>query len=124
MIPFYGRWCSAYNDVLIAGSAHATLTGLNGNDFLEASQYGDDTLEGGGNGSDTFCAESGQVAGYSCAKAGTGAAGGDTMIGGSGTNYFFAKNGEVDTITGGPGINYLVDDPNDDITNPSAFTGM
>ncbi|HWE56866.1 MAG TPA: calcium-binding protein, partial [Acidimicrobiales bacterium] len=115
---------SNFSDTLVANAANATVTGLNGNDFLQSSQFGNDTLVSDGSGTDTFCAESGQVTPSDrCAVAGTSAAGGDTMTGGTGTNYFFTKNNQIDTITGGPGLNDLVaDDPNDDITNPSAFS--
>jgi len=96
---------SNFNDVLVAGAPGGTIIGLNGNDLLQAGPSGGDTLFSGGNGNDTFCAQS------SCAVAGTIAGGGDTMIGGSGNDVFFAENGVGDTINGGGGFNSAFTDP-------------
>ncbi|HVA74537.1 MAG TPA: hypothetical protein VNF71_08225, partial [Acidimicrobiales bacterium] len=96
---------SNFNDVLVAGAPGGTIIGLNGNDLLQAGPTGGDTLISGGNGNDTFCAQS------SCAVAGTIAGGGDTMIGGSGNDVFFAENGVGDTINGGGGFNSAFTDP-------------
>jgi Ca2+-binding RTX toxin-like protein len=94
-----------YSDVLVAGAAGETLTGENGGstqDVLEASLAGGDTLIAGGSGTHTFCAEAG------CNGMGTPTAG-DTMITGSGTDYFFAQNGVVDHISGQAGDTAYVD---------------
>ncbi|HMC39727.1 MAG TPA: hypothetical protein VKI19_08705 [Acidimicrobiales bacterium] len=113
---------SRFSDILVADQAGATINGLDGSDFLEASAFGNDTLISGGSGTDTFCAESSTLA-NSCAKevAGTTAGGNNVMIGGSGNDTFFTVNSATDVVTGGGGDNFAVTDPVDVITDPTRF---
>jgi hypothetical protein len=84
-------------DQLVGGPQHGTIIGLGiDRNFLEAGPNGEDTLISYGSGNDTFCASS------SCQVGGTTARGPDTMTGGTGDDIFFARNGQVDTIDGGP----------------------
>jgi hypothetical protein len=92
-----------FKDVLIAGAAGQTMRGQGtGNDLLEASRFGGDTLIGG-NGNNTFCSAPG------CAVPGTSTSGGATpalenkMYGGLGEDTFFVRNGHYDYINGGGG---------------------
>ena len=102
---------SQFNDVLVAGAPGGEIIGLNGNDLLQAGPSGGNLLVGDGSGNDTFCAQN------SCARGGTSAHGGDTMLGGSGDDTFFALNGSVDTINGGGGFNSAHYDNFDHVTN-------
>jgi hypothetical protein len=101
-----------FNDVLIAGTSHATIIGLNGNDVLVASPAGHDTLLSQGGGDDVFCASTpGLCDGFT---SGTG----NTMIGGTGNNTFCSQNGGADTINGGiGGFSFAVADTADTVTN-------
>jgi len=120
--PSINRIGSRFSDILVADQAGATINGLDGSDFLEASAFGNDTLISGGSGTDTFCAESSTLA-NSCAKevAGTTAGGNNVMIGGSGNDTFFTVNSATDVVTGGGGDNFAVTDPVDVITDPTRF---
>jgi Ca2+-binding RTX toxin-like protein len=103
---------SDFNDVLVAGAPGGQLTGLNGNDLLQAGPAGGNILVGGGSGNDTFCAAA------VCAVSGTIAGGGDSMLGSSGDDTFFARNGVSDSINGGGGDNAAqVDAALDHVTN-------
>jgi Ca2+-binding RTX toxin-like protein len=93
-----------YPDTLVAGASGQTLIGLKaqvpppqvGGDSLVAAPVGGDTLMSDGNGDDTFCAQS------SC-NGGQTVTGGNTMMGGTGIDTFYAVNSQVDTIQGGSG---------------------
>ncbi len=100
-----------FADQLIAGAPGQTLTGMNGGsgDMLQTSPRGGDTLISGGTGPHTFCAE------QDCNTLTSAPTGGSTMIGGSGTDDFFAQNGQVDHITGQAGDVADVD-PQDVVT--------
>ncbi|MGH9115131.1 MAG: hypothetical protein ACRDWW_04805, partial [Acidimicrobiales bacterium] len=107
---------SNYADVLVAGAPGGTIMGGNGADLLEGSRSGGTTLINNGTGNDTFCAAD------VCAVAGTGAsdlpgAQPDTMIGGSGNDNFFARNGIADNINGGGGYNSAQVDPADKLVS-------
>lgn len=99
-----------FADVLVAGAAGQTLTGMNGGagDVLQTSPMGGDTLVAGGSGPHTFCAQQG------CNGMGAPAAG-STMISGSGDDDFFAQNRQVDHITAQVGDTAFVD-PQDVVT--------
>ncbi len=121
---------SNWADALIASAPGQTLIGLSANcpttqpcnDFFQAGPTGGDTLEvttpqfgGQSEEHDTFCAMS------SCQLGGTSTGGGNTMIGGSGDDFFYTQNGAPDKITGGGGFNYALIDPNDTVTDPTTF---
>jgi hypothetical protein len=92
------------NDVLIGGGLGSTLRSLHGNDLLQAGPSGGTTLIGGGTGIDNDTFES------SSAVAGTSTNGGSTratqnvMIGGTGSNFFFTRNGRYDYLNGNGGF--------------------
>jgi Ca2+-binding RTX toxin-like protein len=107
---------SEFNDILIGNASGGTIIGLNGNDLIEGGPVGGDTLVSGGGGNTTFCAS------VSCEISGTNASAfpgtaGDVLIGGSGDDTFFVRNGVVDTVIGGSGFNEAQADPNDSLTN-------
>jgi Ca2+-binding RTX toxin-like protein len=101
-----------FKDILVAGAANATVTGLNGDDVLVASLAGHDTLLSGGGGNDTFCAS----APRSCDGFTSGS--GNTIVGGSGNNTICSQNGGADSINGGVGgFNFAVVDSVDAVIN-------
>ena len=128
-----------YVDQLIGGGAGGTIIG-NGavgvnsttgcgascGDFLEAGPQGGNVLEantdGSGTGNDTFCANSNPASKAVCAATGTTAGGGDLMVGGSGSDTFFADSGAGDTIWGGGGYNIAFIGPNDPPPNQVSYT--
>jgi Ca2+-binding RTX toxin-like protein len=101
-----------FNDVLVAGAANATITGLNGNDVLVASLAGHDTLMGQGGGDDVYCASSpGLCNGFTSGA-------GNIIMGGTGSNTICSQNGGADTINGGVGgFNFAVVDTVDAVSN-------
>lgn len=113
---------SNYNDVLVAGTGHATVIGLNGNDVLEVSPVGQDLLVSGGSGNDTFCDQAG------CNGMSANPTAGSTLVGGTGDDTFYAQQttfnankvmtspGVVDHIDGGAGYNTAYIDAADQAT--------
>ncbi len=119
------------NDILIASSADQTLIALNGKDLLQASSAGHDMLIGG-NGQTTF--EAGVPVAGTQYYTGVGY---DTMIGGTGTAYYFTwivntpgdptavtPNNDV-VITGG-GASTLYVDSSTQVSGPNnqPLTGL
>lgn len=116
-----------YNDILVGNGVGGIIDGDGANlgctsqcgDFLQAGPNGGDTLEAGPNGSgsgnDTFCANP------NCVESGTTTGGGDTMIGGSGNDFFFADYGAGDTIYGEGGYNTAEVGPEDKYTGINAL---
>jgi hypothetical protein len=114
-----------YDDTLIAGGSGATIIGMNGSDHYQVGPHGGDLLEtnpnGTGTGSNTFCAV------QSCAIAGTAAPSSgslaNTLIGGSGNDYFFtAGNGGTNTIIGQGGFDQAFVNPTDKVSGVSQVT--
>jgi len=119
------------NDTLIANAIGQTLIALNGKDLLQAAAEGYDTLMGG-NGQTTF--EAGVPVAGTQYYTGTGH---DTMIGGTGTAYYFTwivNNPEVpssvvqnnDIIMTGGGASTLYVDSSTQVSGPNnqPLTGL
>jgi polar amino acid transport system substrate-binding protein len=83
------------NDVLNGTSRGERICGLGGNDTIRG-RGGSDTLVGG-SGNDTI----------------VGGNGADLMVGGTGNDTFFARGGQIDRISGGPGRDRAFADAND-----------
>ncbi len=102
------------DDVLIAGRPGSTVRDGDGaRDLLQAGPSGDTTLIAHGSGidNDTFCSvDFGGSSGHGCAVGTTLSNGGasrqtqNVMVGGTGQNFFFTRNGHYDYINGNGGI--------------------
>jgi Ca2+-binding RTX toxin-like protein len=92
------------NDVLRGTALDDYLVGNRGNDVL-VGRGGDDSLFG-----DTVTFGEGDLTGKDVL---VGGAGSDFLNGGPGDDGFFAKDGERDTISCGPGLDTYVADPID-----------
>jgi hypothetical protein len=103
---------SRFNDQLLAGAPNSTVTGLSGQDLLEVSVYGHDTLDGSGGTGDTFCAQAG------CNGMAFNPVAGSTLRGSSGDDSFYAQNGVQDVIHEGGGTDFVQRDGFDLVTNP------
>jgi uncharacterized delta-60 repeat protein len=82
------------SDTISSGSGIDAVFGNDGNDYLDAGA-GDDCLDGGA-GNDRLAGEAGNDTLW-------GDEGNDTLLGGSGNDEFHAKDGQVDSLNGGPG---------------------
>ena len=120
---------SEFDDVLVASAPGQTLTGLHGNDVLQAGPSGGDTLLSDGGGNDTFCSEPPISATQpaSCDVPNTSSGGGSSaatenvMVGGPGNDTFFTRNAGFDSIDGGGGFNQAQIDSNDTAANIQVF---
>ena len=108
-------------EALISGSGNDTLTGDDGNNYLEA-KGGDDTLRGG-NGRDDMIGGDGNdiIEGGQGNDIGDGGDGIDQLFGGAG-NDDLAGDGGNDTLEGGTGGDILYGDAGDDDISGNAGT--
>lgn len=95
------------NDVIQAGDGNDTIDAGDGPDWVDAS-YGDDTVPGGG-GADTLYGGAGidTLQGGEDADQLYGGPGADILDGGNGNDVLFVDSADT-SVTGGPGIDYII----------------